>query len=144
MRAQLLAVAMFCGATGFAMAQGTPATPPSTGTGGMTTATTTTTTTKYTTVKPTDATWSRLSGTNVYNHNNDKLGEIEDVVIENGKTITAVVIGVGGFLGMGERYVAVDPSSVTLTHDNDKWRAVMDATKDSLQNAPKFDYKKRG
>lgn len=99
----------------------------------------------FVTVKPADVLSSRLIGTNVRNKQDESVGEIEDLVIENGKTITALVIGVGGFLGLGERYVAVDPASVVLTRvDDNTWRAVIDTNKENLKNAPTFDYHKRG
>lgn len=137
--------------TGTALAQTAPATPPAspatpsgTGTQGITSAQTSTATVRFVTVKPADVLSSRLVGTDVYNKQNENLGEIADIVVENGKTVTGLVVGVGGFLGMGERYVLVDPSSVTLTRQNDEsWRAVLDTNKDALRNAPTFDYKKR-
>ena len=70
------------------------------------------------------------------------LGEIEDLVIDNGKTITSVVVSVGGFLGMGESYVVLDPSTVGLNQKDGKWRAFVDTSKDNLKNAPKFKYTK--
>jgi sporulation protein YlmC with PRC-barrel domain len=50
---------------------------------------------------------SKLKGLNVYNQNNDKLGDIEDILVDKSGQIKAVVIGVGGFLGLGEHNVAV-------------------------------------
>jgi sporulation protein YlmC with PRC-barrel domain len=50
---------------------------------------------------------SKLKGLNVYNNNNDKLGDIDDILVDQSGQIKAVVIGVGGFLGMGEHMVAV-------------------------------------
>lgn len=50
---------------------------------------------------------SKLVGVNVYNQNNEKIGDVDDVVLGKGGKIDAVVLAVGGFLGMGERYVAV-------------------------------------
>lgn len=111
--------------------------------GGIQTAQTVTTTVRYVTMTPADLLASKFIGTNVYNKQNESIGEIEDLVIENGKTVTGVVIGVGGFLGIGERYVAVDPSTMVLTHQDNNWRAVVDTTKDNLKNAPAFDYHKR-
>ena len=54
-------------------------------------------------------TWrsSKLVGLNVYNDTNDKLGSINDLLLDKNGTIKAAVIGVGGFLGVGERLVAV-------------------------------------
>ena len=50
---------------------------------------------------------SKLEGLNVYNNNNGSIGEIKDLLVDNSGKIEAVVIGVGGFLGLGEHHVAV-------------------------------------
>jgi sporulation protein YlmC with PRC-barrel domain len=50
---------------------------------------------------------SKLKGVNVYNNSNEKIGDIEELMLDNTGRIVAVVIGVGGFLGMGEHNVAV-------------------------------------
>ncbi|HZH53153.1 MAG TPA: PRC-barrel domain-containing protein [Microvirga sp.] len=50
---------------------------------------------------------SQLDGVNVYNQNNERIGEVDDVLVDKSGRIEAVVIGVGGFLGIGERRVAV-------------------------------------
>jgi len=54
-------------------------------------------------------TWrtSKLIGLNVYNNNNEKIGDINELISEASGKIDAVVIGVGGFLGMGERNVSL-------------------------------------
>lgn len=53
-----------------------------------------------------------------------------------------VVVGVGGFLGMGESSVALDPSTVVLNQRDGTWRAYVDTSKDNFKNAPKFTYTK--
>jgi sporulation protein YlmC with PRC-barrel domain len=50
---------------------------------------------------------SKIVGVNVYNNNNENVGSINDLLMDKSGTIKAVVIGVGGFLGMGEHLVAV-------------------------------------
>jgi len=50
---------------------------------------------------------SKLEGVNVYNQNNEKIGDISEVLVNRQGQVEAVVIGVGGFLGIGERDVAV-------------------------------------
>lgn len=50
---------------------------------------------------------SKLIGVNVYNDNNEKIGEIEELIVDKSSKVENVVLGVGGFLGMGEHYVAV-------------------------------------
>jgi sporulation protein YlmC with PRC-barrel domain len=50
---------------------------------------------------------SKLVGVNVYNEANEKIGDINDVILGKSGKVENVVLGVGGFLGMGEHYVAV-------------------------------------
>ena len=56
--------------------------------------------------------------------------------------VTGYILSVGGFLGMGTHYVAVDPGTVSITYDgsNKTWRASMNATKDQLKSAAEFKY----
>lgn len=50
---------------------------------------------------------SKLVGLNVYNTKNEKVGDINELLIDNSGKVTAVILGVGGFLGVGEQDVAV-------------------------------------
>ena len=50
---------------------------------------------------------SKMMGLNVYNQSNEKLGDINEILLDNQGRVQGVVIGVGGFLGVGERDVAV-------------------------------------
>lgn len=50
---------------------------------------------------------TKLIGVNVYNENNEKLGAINDMIVDKQGKVEKVVIGVGGFLGMGEHSIAV-------------------------------------
>lgn len=50
---------------------------------------------------------SKIKGLNIYNDRNDKIGDINDLIVDRDGKIDAVVIGVGGFLGVGEHDVAV-------------------------------------
>ncbi|KMO31229.1 hypothetical protein VQ02_26565 [Methylobacterium variabile] len=110
--------------------------------GGMSTVNTTTVAVHFITSKPTDMVTSRLKGVNVYNNKNENLGEIEDFVITDGKSVNGVIISVGGFLGMGERYVAVDPSNLAIHKDGNTVKAMLNTSKDDLSKAPTFDYSK--
>lgn len=98
---------------------------------------------KFITVKPADVMSSKLVGTTVYNNKNENVGEVEDLVIENGKTLTGVVVSVGGFLGLGESYVVLDPSTLAISNKDGKWMVHADTDKDTLKNAPKFSYSKK-
>lgn len=84
----------------------------------------------------------KLIGVDIYNKQNETIGEISDVVIGDGKSVIGIVASVGGFLGVGESYVVIDPASIALANDNGTWKAYVDTNKDDLSKAPKFDYGK--
>ena len=99
---------------------------------------------KFSTVSKDEMFSSKLKGLNVYNQKDESIGEITDIAIKNNQ-IDALILSVGGFLGMGEHYVvAVSPSSVSVRRDakNDKWMASMNTTKEALKAAPEFKYPK--
>jgi hypothetical protein len=60
---------------------------------------------------------SKLIGLNVYNDQNEKIGSIKELMVEKSGNIASVVIGVGGFLGMGERDVAVKFSELKWSNE---------------------------
>jgi hypothetical protein len=96
---------------------------------------------KFETV-PQDAVLSyNLIGLNVTDAQNNTVGEIKDLVIDHEK-LAGYIVSVGGFLGLGERYVAVSPASIALGYDADakKWKAIIGASKDQLKSAPEFKY----
>jgi sporulation protein YlmC with PRC-barrel domain len=77
----------------------------------------------------------------VYDPNDSKIGEIEDVLVDRDGKVTALIIGVGGFLGMGEKDVAIPFNAVQVTNkNNNKWYLVMNSTKDALKSAKGFKY----
>jgi sporulation protein YlmC with PRC-barrel domain len=100
---------------------------------------------------------SKLIHMNVYNVQNQKIGDIKELMLDKSGKIANVVIGVGGFLGMGEHDVAVNfdrlkwsdaaattgsSQSSTTTNKTYPDHAVLDATKDQLKSMPNFDYSK--
>ncbi|CAN7636880.1 PRC-barrel domain-containing protein [Rhizobium sp. LjRoot98] len=97
---------------------------------------------KYVNIQDTDLMTSRLIGIDIYNKQNETIGEISDVVIGDGKSVIGIVASVGGFLSIGESYVVLDPASVALAEVEGTWKAFVDTTKDDLSNAPKLDYSK--
>jgi len=93
-------------------------------------------------VSPADMLASNFIGSEVRNNqNNEEIGEIEDLIIDQGKTIRGVVLSVGGFLGLGERRVAVDPGSLVIRRESSgSMQVVSNTTKDELNKAPEFKY----
>lgn len=98
---------------------------------------------KFSTVGKDEMFSSKLKGLNVTNQKDETVGEITDIAMK-GNQVDALILSVGGFLGVGEHYVAVSPSSVNIRHDakNDKWLASMNTTKEALKEAPEFKYPK--
>ena len=114
---------------------------------------------------------SKLIHLNVYNEQNDKIGDIKELMLDKSGKIGDVVIGVGGFLGMGEHDVAVkfeqlkwvnepaktnnsakntDTKAGSTTGTNTERRstqnypdhALLNVTKDQLKSMPAFNYDK--
>jgi hypothetical protein len=84
---------------------------------------------------------SRLDGADVYNAQNDKLGDVADVLLTSDGRVEAVIIGIGGVVGIGTRYVAVSPASLRMTREgDDAVRLVLDTTSEQLRAAPEFRY----
>jgi sporulation protein YlmC with PRC-barrel domain len=77
---------------------------------------------------------------NVYDRNNNKIGEIGDVLVGSNGVVNAVIVEVGGFLGAGEKDVAVSFSSIRKTMKDNKAYLTMDTTKDALKSAPGYKY----
>ena len=77
---------------------------------------------------------------NVYDPNQQKIGEIMDVLVNPSGQIDAAIVGVGGFLGAGEKDVAVTFNAIKATKKNDKTYLTLDTMKDALKNAPGFKY----
>jgi sporulation protein YlmC with PRC-barrel domain len=76
----------------------------------------------------------------VYDPNNNKIGQISDVLVDKSGKISTLIIGVGGFLGAGQKDVAVPFEEVQATTKDNKVHLVMNTTKDALKNAPGFKY----
>jgi sporulation protein YlmC with PRC-barrel domain len=79
---------------------------------------------------------------NVYDPSDMKIGEISDVLLNKEGKVNAFMIGVGGFLGVGEKDVAVPFDAIHATEKEGKWYLTMRATKDALKNAPGYKFDK--
>lgn len=69
------------------------------------------------------------------------VGEVNDVVLDWDGSVKAVVLGVGGFLGVGEKNVAIEMASlrkVRESNDADDWFLVVNSSKEMLTNAPAY------
>ena len=77
---------------------------------------------------------------NVYDVSDNKIGEINDLLVDNAGKVNAVIVGVGGFLGVGEKNVAVAFSSLKVAEKDGKRYLVLDTTKEALESAPGYTY----
>lgn len=78
---------------------------------------------------------TRAIGTNVYNTAGEKIGEIEDLVLEKtSDRILFAVVGFGGLMGMGEKYHAVPWA--TLDYDENRGGYDVPFTREQLERAP--------
>ena len=98
----------------------------------------------FVTAKPTDVLSYNLVGLSILNGDNTNIGEIKDLIISDGQ-LAGYIVSVGGFLGVGEKYVVISPEAVDITYfdDEKKWSAVMNSTKEEIQKAPEFKYEGR-
>ena len=78
----------------------------------------------------------------VYDPKEAKIGDVDDVLVDKAGKVTGLVVGVGGFLGAGEKDVIVPFTAVKTAKKNDKWWLTLDQSKDDLKKAPGFTYDK--
>ena len=81
---------------------------------------------------------SALLNENVLNANNEAIGDINDVMLDRNDKVASVIVGVGGFLGMGEKNVALNFDQLKFTNTGNDLVVTSDATKDTLQAAPAY------
>ncbi len=81
---------------------------------------------------------SDLINQSVYNRANERVGEVNELVLDQNGQVVAAIIGVGGFLGIGERNVAVNFNQLQMMNENNTMRLVVNADKAQLQQAPEF------
>jgi sporulation protein YlmC with PRC-barrel domain len=79
-------------------------------------------------------------GSSVFTSNNENIGDINDLIFDDKGMIQAAIVGVGGFLGMGEKDVALPISKITVTRDeNNAIKLTVQASREELERAPAFD-----
>ena len=76
----------------------------------------------------------------VYDSNQAKIGEVDDVLVDKSGKVTGLVVSVGGFLGMGSKDVIVPFEDMNLQKKNDKYWLSINETKDTLKAAQGFTY----
>ena len=112
--------------------------------------------------------WSKFKGTDVLGPDNAKIGDVDDILFEKDGKVVAFIVGVGGFLGVGQKNVAIDlsafqfvpadsvkttsrdsgttgttaPSPARTSTDPHDVKLKVSWTKDQLKNAASFEYYK--
>jgi sporulation protein YlmC with PRC-barrel domain len=79
---------------------------------------------------------SKLKGLNVYNDQNEKLGDINELLVDKSGKVDGVVIGVGGFLGMGEHDIKVDMSKLKFVNEPVRTSTTSTANTTGAANRP--------
>lgn len=80
---------------------------------------------------------SDIIGMEVRNMQNETIGDVKDIIVHlGGARVVGVVVSTGGFLGMGDTLSVVPASKLKATPDGND--LMMDATKETLKNAPRF------
>jgi sporulation protein YlmC with PRC-barrel domain len=75
----------------------------------------------------------------VYDPSNNKIGDVSDLVLDSSGQVRMAVIGVGGFLGIGKKEVAVPFHDLKVASRDGKEELTLDRTKDELKAAPAYD-----
>lgn len=85
--------------------------------------------------------FSKFKGTDVIGTDDKKIGDVSDVLFDKDKKILAYIVGVGGFLGIGQKDVAIDPASFQAVpgKDQNDFKLRLAMTKDELKAAPAFE-----
>ena len=85
---------------------------------------------------------SNLVGLDVYNASNQDIGQIKDLAVGPAGRTRAYIVSVGGFLGVGTHYVAINTSDIKVSYNSSdqKWHATTSATSNQLKAAPEFQY----
>jgi hypothetical protein len=83
---------------------------------------------------------SKFKGTDVIGTDDKKIGDVSDILFDKDKKILAYVVGVGGFLGIGSKDVAVDPAAFQPVPGKDAtdYKLRLSMTKEELKAAPDF------
>ncbi|WP_297836581.1 PRC-barrel domain-containing protein [uncultured Roseibium sp.] len=94
----------------------------------------------YTDAVVAELTADDLEGANIYDANDEDIGEIDSLIVSQDGTIEKVILDVGGFLGIGEREVAVtfDELQIIRNEDGSDLRVYVGATKEELEAQPDY------
>ena len=90
---------------------------------------------------PTDVlTISNFYDQDVYDNQNNKIGDVNDILVDKDGRVSAVILGVGGLLGVGEKDVAVPFNALKVAEKDGDRYLVINTTKEALEKAPGYTY----
>jgi PRC-barrel domain len=96
---------------------------------------------RFTPTVPADATTvTNYYKQSVYDPSNNKIGDILDLMVEKNGRITVAMVGVGGFLGIDEKNVAIPFDALNVIQQNNQRHLSVNTTKDALKSAAGFTY----
>jgi sporulation protein YlmC with PRC-barrel domain len=88
---------------------------------------------------PNEMTTEEIVGANVYDANDESIGEVVDLLVTEDGQVSQVLVDVGGFLGMGEHRVALDLDEIEFVDADGVLRASVDVTEEELEAMPAFE-----
>ena len=83
-------------------------------------------------------TTEEVTGTRVYDSRDEWIGEVNSLILDDSGKITEAVIDVGGFLGIGEKQVALTMKELNIQRGNGDLRIYVDATQEALEKMPEW------
>ncbi len=95
--------------------------------------------TDYEKVEVTDLTSEMLTGARVYGSSDEDIGEVDSLLLTDDGKIDRAVIDVGGFLGMGEKEIAVTMEELTIMQNDGDVRVYIDSTQEALEAQPEYE-----
>lgn len=127
--------------SGAAFSQGTPPTPgerPGTGPGATTPPARSETMTSKPGTGTAEVQGNKLIGADVKGASNEKIGDVTEVLVSTDGKVNAIVVSVGGFLGMGDRRVALPWEQLRFSSEGNDLVVMASATKESLKEMPEY------
>ncbi|MCI2393727.1 PRC-barrel domain-containing protein [Aliiroseovarius sediminis] len=95
----------------------------------------------YMAMEETDLTAETLTGARVYDTNDEDIGEVSELLLTDDGKVKSAVVDVGGFLGIGEKPVALEMSKIDILRSDDgsDVRVYVPMTKEELEGMPNYD-----
>jgi sporulation protein YlmC with PRC-barrel domain len=86
---------------------------------------------------------SKIVGSTVYNEANENIGTVEDIVLKPDGSMDEVVLSVGGFLGIGDKFVSVPFNELKVARDGENLKISAKGTKETLKAHPDYQFYKQ-